>query len=208
MSTQHQHRRREPTQARSRERVERILQAAQKLVTEGGTSAATTRAIAAEAGVPVATLYQFFPNRDAVIQELIVRMLDQFDAALPGKIDNVRADSIESAVDQLLTRHRALYHAHPDLVAVYYAATERTFVDIAARRTLQVAAIHRVLIGTGLLRPDTDPLVIETAIEIIDRVFEFAYRRAPGGDPAVIAEGRLALIRYLEAYAGPGVAHQ
>ncbi|MEV6770141.1 TetR/AcrR family transcriptional regulator [Nocardia sp. NPDC051030] len=201
MPTPQPHRRREPTQARSRERVERILSAAMKLVTEGGIAAATTRAIAAEADVPVATLYQFFPNREAVLHELIVRIMDQLDSELPRMFEDVHADTIESAVDQILVRHRGFYHAHPDLVVLYYAHAKELGVDIPGHRGLMVPPIHAVLIRNNLIRPDTAPLVTEIAIEIADRVFEIAYRRAPEGDPAIVAEGRLALIRYLEAYA-------
>src|SRR5688572_2916691 len=68
--------RRQPVQARSQARVERILAAATALVEDDGVDAATTRAIAARAGVPVATLYQFFADRDAVLDEVLRRALE------------------------------------------------------------------------------------------------------------------------------------
>lgn len=74
--------RREPQQARSRERVARILAAAAKLVERGGVAAANTNAIAEQAGLPVGTLYQFFPNRDAVLKALMQSQLEKFDQAL------------------------------------------------------------------------------------------------------------------------------
>ncbi|MEO0534486.1 MAG: helix-turn-helix domain-containing protein [Cyanobacteria bacterium P01_A01_bin.123] len=54
---------RKPKQARSLERVNRILEMAAAIFVEQGYTAATTKQIAAEAEVPIGTLYQFFPIR-------------------------------------------------------------------------------------------------------------------------------------------------
>lgn len=57
----------EPVQARSRERVERILAAARKVLERDGLEGFSSTAIAREAGVPVGSFYQFFPNREAIL---------------------------------------------------------------------------------------------------------------------------------------------
>ena len=72
--------RRTPRQARSQKRVDAILQAAASLLNERGFEAMTTSAIAERAGVPVGTLYQFFPNRDAVLAGLALQYLDDMEA--------------------------------------------------------------------------------------------------------------------------------
>ena len=54
--------RRQPKQARSQERVHHILDVAEQLFIELGYEQTTTRAIATRAGVPVGSLYQFFPD--------------------------------------------------------------------------------------------------------------------------------------------------
>jgi len=45
------------------------------------------------------------------------------------------------------------------------------------------------------------PLVTGIAVELGDRIVELAYRAGPDGDRAVLAEGKLALTRYLETRA-------
>lgn len=65
--------RRVPVQARSRERVERILDAAAKLLTEQGYNSVKTNLIAKRAGVSIGSVYQFFPNRYAIINALGAR---------------------------------------------------------------------------------------------------------------------------------------
>jgi len=57
-------------QARSRATVDAIIQAATYILTEIGWAGLTTNAIAERAGVNIGSLYQFFPNKEAVIAEL------------------------------------------------------------------------------------------------------------------------------------------
>jgi len=60
--------RRKPRQARSQERVNRILDVAEKLFASQGYAATTTNAIAAQAQVPIGSLYQFFPDKTAILK--------------------------------------------------------------------------------------------------------------------------------------------
>lgn len=64
--------RRHPCQARSQERVSRIIDVAEELlITQGYT--VTTKEIAACAQVPIGSLYQFFPGKMAIMQTLALR---------------------------------------------------------------------------------------------------------------------------------------
>ena len=62
--------RRRPAQARSRERFERILQAARTLLVDVGFESFTVDEVAHRAGVPIGTLYQFFANKYVLVCEL------------------------------------------------------------------------------------------------------------------------------------------
>src|SRR5580692_6576402 len=59
--------------ARGERRVESLLDAAGRVFGEVGYHAATTNAIAAEGNVSPATLYQFFPNKEAIADALVTR---------------------------------------------------------------------------------------------------------------------------------------
>jgi AcrR family transcriptional regulator len=74
--------RREPRQARSRARVAQILAAADGILSEDGFEALTVRRIAQEAGVPVGSIYQFFPDKAAVVDALAHGYIAEFDAAI------------------------------------------------------------------------------------------------------------------------------
>ena len=65
--------RRSPRQDRSRQTVEAILQAAAHVFERHGYAAGTTNRIAERAGVSIGSLYQYFPNKDTIVIELMRR---------------------------------------------------------------------------------------------------------------------------------------
>ncbi|MEM8861975.1 MAG: TetR/AcrR family transcriptional regulator [Chloroflexota bacterium] len=79
--------RRLPKQARSRKRYDHMLNTAADLFARQGVSQVTTNHIAAEAGVSIGSLYQFFPNKEAVIEALIERYVDEMGKIFPEAID-------------------------------------------------------------------------------------------------------------------------
>ena len=60
-----------PGQARSQETVSVILEASARILESDGLRGFNTNAIAAKAGVSVGSLYQYFPNKDAIVLALI-----------------------------------------------------------------------------------------------------------------------------------------
>jgi len=69
--------RKQPRQRRSAETVERILAAAARIFDERGYRATTTNHVAELAGVSIGSLYQYFPNKDALLVALAERHLVQ-----------------------------------------------------------------------------------------------------------------------------------
>lgn len=67
--------RRKPTQERSQARVETILNAASELIEQHGSAALRMNQLAAVAGVPIGSIYQYFPNRSAIIAALAERYI-------------------------------------------------------------------------------------------------------------------------------------
>ncbi|HEY9080506.1 TetR/AcrR family transcriptional regulator [Magnetovibrio sp.] len=91
---EHLQQRRAPHQDRSRDALERILQSAADLLSEHGIEKLTTRHIAKRAGVNISTLYQFFPNKHAIVYSLYESWIaaakvvfSEADQALDGTTD-------------------------------------------------------------------------------------------------------------------------
>lgn len=69
--------RRQPSQQRAEFTVQAIIDAAGELLLKQGADAVTTRQVAARAGVAVGTLYQYFPDRDAILLRLATLIMDE-----------------------------------------------------------------------------------------------------------------------------------
>lgn len=69
--------RKRPAQRRSRETVRAILDAAAQVLERHGYAAGTTNRIAARAGVSVGSVYEYFPNKDAIVVALAERELER-----------------------------------------------------------------------------------------------------------------------------------
>ena len=56
-----------PKQSRSKEKVERILKASKQILSQNGLGGFTTNSVAEACGVTVGSIYQYFPNKEAII---------------------------------------------------------------------------------------------------------------------------------------------
>lgn len=91
MDSEHPPLRRSPRQERGRQRVARLLDAAEELFGETGFEAVTTNQIAAHAGVSIGSLYQFFPNKEAIVSAVAARYQEQASATLEDALDDTAA---------------------------------------------------------------------------------------------------------------------
>lgn len=69
--------RKKPRQERSRATVDAILEAAAHILVAHGYEATTTRQVAERAGVSIGSLYQYFPNKEALITALMERQVQR-----------------------------------------------------------------------------------------------------------------------------------
>ena len=79
--------RKQPRQERSSKVVDRILDAALTLTREQGTKTPTTLAIAQRAGLSVGSVYQYFPNKEAILLDLARRWLSSFPEVIAKRIE-------------------------------------------------------------------------------------------------------------------------
>jgi AcrR family transcriptional regulator len=99
-----------PRQERSRLTVDRILVAAAQVFHEAGYTSATTNDIALEAGISVGSLYQYFPNKDAILVALTQRHIDTATAGMVGLVSALSPDdgiheTFCTVVDFLVEQH-------------------------------------------------------------------------------------------------------
>ena len=81
-----------PTQARAKARIQRVLDATQAILNRDGPAAVTTPAIAAASGVSVGSIYQYFPNKEAIILALYEARLTHIRQVASEAMDDGEGD--------------------------------------------------------------------------------------------------------------------
>jgi AcrR family transcriptional regulator len=143
--------RKSPRQSRSAVTVAAILDATAHILVERGYAATSTNAVAERAGVSVGSLYQYFPNKDALIAALHVRHIEQMKAvierALAKAMDGTLADALSVLIEGAVEAHRveAGLHRVLELQLPGHDVTALTdsFDEVLEGRLLAVLARHR-----------------------------------------------------------------
>ena len=116
--------RKQPRQQRSSKVVDRILDAALILTREQGTRTPTTLAIAQRAGLSVGSVYQYFPNKEAILLDLARRWLSSFPKVIQKRIDVPRPtnrDEFRREVRKLFIDTSSIYLENATLMPVIEA---------------------------------------------------------------------------------------
>ncbi len=197
--------RRAPVQARSRQRVEALLDAAERLVVRRGVEALTTREIAEAAKVPVASLYQYFADKEGVLLALAERHMSEMDDQTIADLEAARARGPLSVADLVETSMRAfvkVYLRRRAFVEIYLRGRTNPAVHAYGREhNKRIAATLRELaVDDGLARADLPETAAVLAVELGDRIFQLAFEHDDQGDVAIIEEGIVLLTSYLERY--------
>ena len=94
--------RRTPAQTRSRDTVDCVLQAATHVLRDGGLAAFNTNRVAQVAGVSVGSIYQYFPNKQALLTALDLRHSDHMLTGLNAAFDKAAGLPLEDQLKQLI----------------------------------------------------------------------------------------------------------
>ncbi|MFF1277564.1 TetR/AcrR family transcriptional regulator [Streptomyces marokkonensis] len=119
--------RRRPRQARAELTRGRILDAAAHVFAEHGYAAGTTNRIAEAARISIGSLYQYFPNKDAILAELLVRHIDDGARASAEQSERaLAAGSLEAAVRLVVREAIETHRADPQLLRIMIEEAPRS----------------------------------------------------------------------------------
>lgn len=197
--------RRQPKQARSQERVHHILDVAEQLFIELGYEQTTTRAIAVRAAVPVGSLYQFFPDKAAIVRALAnryfeqeYRMFVQLHAELADVEIAVYVDRMIDAFDQFADEHPG------------YRAVLGQLIDLmtAADANVMNEYDQLMLIGLSNFLSQRNPkldaarceLIAMTIFKAASELLWLAIARNDEQQSALVAETKILITAYLQTY--------
>jgi len=128
--------RKRPSQARSKATVEAILVAAAQVFRRQGYAGATTDRIAERAGVSVGSLYQYFPNKDAILVALTERHVDAGFALVRELLAETFSDvpALEPLLRRFVVAMITLHEREPELHRVLF---EEAPLPASLRRQLR-----------------------------------------------------------------------
>lgn len=186
--------RRSPQQKRSLHKVELILEAAMLLLEGGGSKALTTNAVAERAGVSIGTLYQYFPNKEALLDELSRREFAGIGARIVAALEQTDEAQVERFAHLLVAAVHESYgerrHAHRIVLehALSHGTGERM-------RGLLIGVIGRLSTTGAGRRPidEADAFVIAHAVAGVLRAYVSNFDEAP--KPEALEAGIVRLIR-------------
>lgn len=189
--------RRLPRQSRGRRRVDTLLDAAAAEISDAGYEAATMSSIAHRAGASIGSLYQFFPNKPAVVQALRARYCEEFELLWEPIALEAKGLSLESLVARMVDSTVIFMERHPAFLALLDAPCDtRAQSEVRARFQQLVAGFLRArrprISREKALRLATMTLQMFKAMNFLYRDLSVRERRT------YIVEFKSLLLQYLD----------
>lgn len=172
--------RREPVQRRSAARVSSILDACAALLDEFDYDDLTTSKIAERAGVPIGSLYQYFPDKRAVVQALTMRNLDAFSVEVERIFSGDRApNGWREAVDRVIDAYLQMLDEVPGFGRIRFGDVVDThLLDPEDDNDAVIAAKLSQLFAKSYQVPHTEELRLAfwMVVEVSDALIKLALR--------------------------------
>ncbi|MFG3697840.1 TetR family transcriptional regulator [Micromonospora sp. NPDC047620] len=177
-----------------------MLDACAELVDEVGYEGLTTTLLAERAEVAIGSVYQFFPDKRAIVQALTLRTMESYLQRLDERFasDDLTHwwDGVDAGIDEYITMHRTVPGFRTlhfgDVVDLHLLDEQRDNNGVIADQLARVLGERFGLTDVPDLR-----FHLEIAVETADALIKLAFRRLPEGDERVLAEAKALIREYL-----------
>jgi AcrR family transcriptional regulator len=177
-----------------------MLDACAELVDEVGYEGLTTTLLAERAEVAIGSVYQFFPDKRAIVQALTLRTMESYLQRLDERFasDDLADwwDGVDAAIDEYITMHRTVPGFRTlhfgDVVDLHLLDEQRDNNGVIADQLARVLTERFGLVDEPRLR-----FILEIAVEAADALIKLAFRRQPEGDDRVLDEAKALIREYL-----------
>lgn len=192
--------RKTPVQARSAVTVDAILSATIQVLLAEGQERLTTTRVAYRAGVSVGTLYQYFPNKKALLRAVLERHLDEVVSSIERACREYRSCSLDEMASGVITAFlEAKMKSVRTSAALYAVAADvdgNRIAREAGRRTCDALAS---MLASGTAKLETEPMRLAELLH--GAMTGIARRLIESPTPHKLHESyRAELIRLVSAY--------
>ena len=193
---------RQPQRRPGELRFNSLLQALEALLEQNSLQEVGLYQIAQRAGVPSASVYHFFPNKDAAL----IALADVHHKAL----EQIAREPLEplpcgwqNLVQRKITRAAHYHNEHPAALRLFFGAGVSAEIKVAdTSQSLRLGHRRAELLERYFLMPAVPDLArrLATSIAIVDGVFGLSYSQHGLITPVYVEEAHRASIAYLRTY--------
>jgi AcrR family transcriptional regulator len=194
--------RKRPRQKRSQVTVDAILEATARVLRAEGYGKASTNRIAKVAGVSVGSLYQYFPNKDALVTALVEQHVNEMLAVLSQGLTELADAPMEQVARELVGKMIEVHAVDPALHIVLTEQIPRgDKLPCVGAEIEHAATLLRAFLE--LRRDELRAKDLDMAVFIIVHTVEALTHRAVVEHPETLADGKLEdeivdlLVRYM-----------
>ena len=198
--------RRFPVTVRGLRRLDAILDAAAYEFAEVGYGAATTNAIAKRAHSSIGSLYQFFPNKQAILSALSERYLNQLGALNDSlfTVQRIRTLSLPSLMEQVVDTFADYCLREPGFEYIFYGSEARDYLRSVSQRIHSeiVSQVEHVLERhVSHLVEEERNIVANLTVAAMQATMPFVIVAHAARQIAIIAHLKLMITTYLQTVA-------
>ena len=147
--------RKSPVQARSTASVDAILDATIQVLLSVGKERLTTTRVALRAGVSVGTLYQYFPNKSALLQAVLRRHLETVTGAVERVCEKQSGNTLGQMATALTTSFLDAKMQHVKMSVALYSVSG----DVDGAKISQQMSVRSIKAIADMLASSSEPLV-------------------------------------------------
>jgi AcrR family transcriptional regulator len=152
--------RKSPVQARSAASVDAILEATIQVLLDGGKERLTTTRVALRAGVSVGTLYQYFPNKSALLQAVLKGHLAEVTDAIELVCKEQKGRTLRQMVTALITAFLQAKMRHAKTSLALYSVSS----DVDGAKIVQQMGTRSNKAIVGMLATACEPLMTDSQL--------------------------------------------
>ena len=157
--------RKSPVQARSNASVKAILEATIQVLLNLGKERLTTTRVASRAGVSVGTLYQYFPNKSALLQGALKRHLEEVTSAVELVCKEQEGATLRQMATALITAFfEAKMKNAKTSVALYSVSSDVDGAKISQQMGTRSAKAIVGMLATAREPLTTDPQLVASML--------------------------------------------
>ena len=200
-TTQARRARSAPTQARSRERIDAVLAKTEEMLVRIGPDAISIPEIAAAAGVPRATIYQYFPDKYELFAHLAGLHFSRLALHLAAAAERVSSSAWQELVRVLIDETATSLNANPAAASLTlngpFGSADRIAHEAKDQALQALVQAHPA--GQAYLagKPEK-PERVALTIKICFACLRYGYQKEGRVSPAICDEAVLAATAYLE----------